>query len=287
MTHQVGSKLKLSDIKLELDIQGISKSFGDLGKKVEKDLIEGANNLAKMSHAHIVDEANNKLGSLSEIYKKNLPLPEKIEMDGEVIWLIKLKEPANWIEDGYKGGFMQHLLEQDLKSSDISDGASVKGIQTSKDGHKYRAIPFKHNQPPTTQSSNAMEVANEIKKSMKEQGISWGKIEKDADGSPRVGKLHSFSVDTARNKKDPSGTPYGKNVSVFQTRYDIKEGPRKGKTEIRKDILTFRVISDKSKEDGKWVREAREGVHFFEEIKKWAEDYWKSDILPAILKQYE
>ena len=260
----------MSDLKLEIDIDDLSNKFENVKKKVEADLIKGVDDLTKMTHAHILDEAKDKLGSVSDVYRDNLPLPERIDIGGETIWIIKLNKEALWIEEGVKSGFMEGLL----------NGKSAK---TSKDGKKYAVIPFKHNEKPSGQSSNARDVANEIKQSMKEQGISWGKIEYGQDGSPRTGKIHSFDVNTAKNKKDGSGTPYGQNVSIYQTKIKNKQG----KEEVRRDVMTFRVITEDHREQGKWTHPGREKADLLGEAVKWAENYWTTDLLPKILQKYE
>ena len=108
----------------------------------------------------VLELARDELKSLSRMYMDNVefsnPAPN--------FWVVTLKEPAMWIEEGRKSGFMQELL----------DGKSSK---VSKEGKKYAVIPFEHSKKPTEQSFKAQQLANQIKDVMKQKGLNWQKIE--------------------------------------------------------------------------------------------------------------
>jgi len=262
-------KNKMSDLKLDIDVDGLSNMFGNLKKKVQADLEEGVDGLAKMTHAKVLELADERLGSLKDKYRENVEYIEPVELSGEKVWIVKLNDPAMWIEDGRKSGFMDELL----------DGKSAR---TSKEGKKYAVIPFKHNESPSRQSTNAKQLAGQIKEEMGKKGLSWGKIEYGTDGSPRVGKLHNFDVETARKSKKHK-TPLTYGVSIYQTKVKNESGVEK----VRRDIMTFRIISEDHKDEGKWVHPGRKGDHLLDEAFKWAEQTWKNELLPAILKKYE
>lgn len=248
-------------LKFEVDSEKIAKDFGKLGDQIKKDIKEAVGSLASMTHARAHELARDELGSLSQTYSENLGFQQ---LD-ENLWVVSLDEKAMWIEEGRKSGFMRELL----------DGKSGK---VSKDGKKYAVIPFKHNQPPSRQSMTAQNLANQIKDAMEKKGLSWGKIETDSQGSPRIGKLHSFNVESAK-LKDSHKTPATYGVSVYQ--HKTPDGA------TRRDVMTFRVITEDHEKEGKWNHPGRKADKLLDKSLAWAENVWETQILPAILAKYD
>lgn len=259
----------MADLDFDIDVEGIAEKFGKLKERVKEDLTKGVESLAKMTHAKTLELAKEELGSLSQTYMDNV----EWENPEENLWVVTLKNPAMWIEEGRKGGFMEELLNG--KSSDV--GA---------DGKRYAVIPFKHNTSPSQQSPKAQELANQIKQEMKRRGVDWKKIEYDEDGSPRIGRLHRFNMDTARAKPQHK-YPLTHGVSVYQKYHDVQQKDGSVKQELRRDVVTFRTISEKHEREGLWMHPGREGAKILDEAFDWAVSYWESNILPEILKEYE
>ena len=51
--------------------------------------------------------------------------------------------------------------------------------------------------------------------------------------------------------------------------------------------MTFRVISEKHKDQGLWIHPGRTGANLFEKAHEWAQQTWENQIMPEILKEYE
>ena len=251
----------MADLYLEIDTEKLAEAFGEIGEKVKFDLRKGVETLALATRAKTQELARDELGSIAEIYLDNLDFTQ----EGETVWVMTLKKPAMWIEEGRKSGFMEELL----------NGKSAK---TNKQGQKYAVIPFKHNKGPARQSAKAQELAGQIKEAMRQKNIEWGKIEKNQDGSPRIRKLHSFNVESARAKPEHKN-PLTYGVTVYQTKRE--DGT------VRRDIMTFRVISEKHKDQGLWIHPGRTGANLFEKAHEWAQQTWENQIMPEILKEYE
>ena len=86
-----------------------------------------------------------------------------------------------------------------------------------------------------------------------------------------------------RDKNKKSVQSLSKNlqgVSVYQNK-----NPKTGKVE--RNIMTFRVISEKSKEEGKWNHPGRKGEKILDETFKWVEKAWQTQILPDLKRKYE
>lgn len=262
----------MSDLKFEINIDEISSQFGELKQKIAKDLKTGVEALASMTHAKTMELATTEINSVSKIYKDALDF-QQIE---EGIWVVSLDAKALWIEEGRKTGFMEELLNT---QSPESSGK----IKTSKEGHKYRVIPFEHSKNPSEQTARAKELTNQIKTALKEKGIPYKKIETDSEGSPRIGLLHKFDISSARLKDSHKNEPLS-GVAIYQKK-DAKTG------KIKRDIMTFRVISEKHRDEGKWVypenAKYAKGVKLMDKAFAWALNEWETKILPEILKKHE
>jgi len=215
----------MANLIFEIDPKDITDKITAIKDTTENDVIKSVEHLAAMTHAKAHELARDHLSSLSQTYTDNL----EFSNPSENLWIVILKNPAMWIEEGRKSGFMEELL-------------NGKSSKTNKKGEKYAIIPFKHNANPTQQSPKAQALANEIKNEFKKRGIPWRNLEKDARGDPKIGKLHRFNVDSAR-LSDKHKSPATHGVAVYQTKND--------KGQVRKDIMTFRIIHEKHREEGK------------------------------------
>ena len=194
----------MSDNKLRFNIntEELSSSFGELKSQVKKDLDSAASALATATERHIKEQAKLKLSSsLANRYRKAL----SVERPEANVHIISLNEDALWIEDGHDAWTMYDKL-----------GTSSKA-KISKDGHKYMTIPFDHSKAPTENSPAAQEIVNQLKKELKSRGINYRKLELNSDGSPKIGKLHTFNFDSAR-PTDKAKFPSLHGVTVYQNK---------------------------------------------------------------------
>lgn len=182
-------------------------------------------------------------------------------------WDITVEEGESFICNKiliHNSGFMEELL----------NGKSAK---TGKNG-RYAVIPFKHNENPSQQSEKATKLADEIKQALRKRNINWRKIEKNADGSPRIGRLHTINVETARLSPKHKTEP-GMGVSVYQSK--DKQG------NVRRDVVTFRIIHEKHRQEGLWVHPGRKGDKLMDKALDWAMNTWEKEILPMLLEKYK
>ena len=236
---------------------------------VQKDLYKSAENLANVTHAKVLELADSELGnSLKSMYRDNVEFNDSTVN----LWIVRLKAPAMWIEEGRKSGFMEELL----------NGKSGK---KGKNG-RYAIIPFKHNKNPSEQSPKAYDLAKEIQYELKKRGVNWQKIEETSDSTaenPRYkqGLIHKFNFNNPRAiaQKDIHKGPLTNGVAVYQTK-DKETG------KMRKDIMTFRVISEKHKNEGLWIHPGRPGSKLLDKAFDWAMDVWEREILPAVFTKY-
>lgn len=247
-------------LKIKIDTQSIAKQFKELALEVEQDLNKGVANLASITHAKVAEMASDELHSSRKQLMDNLGFEEI----NPGVWVVSIDQDALWIEEGIEPNF------------DMKPGL-LKGAQnTSKDGYKYRVIPMDHGKAPSQMNGYAQGLVAKIKANLKREGVPFKKIEKNANGSPRTGKLHEFSWDSEIPGK--GNTPALKGVSIYQT--ITKSG------NVRRDILTFRTVSGGPKSHGKWIHPGYDPKRFLDRAAEWATKEWEDKILPEILSKY-
>ena len=98
MSLDILGKIVSNPLVFSIDIEKITSHIQELKKELTKDLNKGAEGLAKMTHAKTLELATTELDSLARLFKDNVefsnPAPH--------IWVVTLKKPAVWIDDGRK-----------------------------------------------------------------------------------------------------------------------------------------------------------------------------------------
>lgn len=255
----------MADFKVNIDIAPLTQYLENFVKEINSDVKKSIKALAIDSHNHIKEEAQNKLHSFREKYLESLGPPEQMD---EYLWVITLKEDAEWIEMGRPEPY-------DMKPGLLKDG------KTSKDGHKYRIVPMNQAKTPTEMSPNSAgyetSMVDKVKSELKKLGIPYKKLEVDPrTGSPRIGKLHSLNIDSFTPGK--GNTPQLHGINIYQTKQ--KDGS------VKRSITTFRTVTDKEDQRDKWIHPAVEAKDFFKTTKEWAEKEWENKILPALAEKY-
>jgi len=240
--------------------------------------------MAQMIRGKAVELANQKLHSRRKMYVDALSIKE----GEDDVWLVSLAGSARWIDDGKSSW---NMLEDLLKSPKA---------KTAKDGSKYIVIPFDHSSGkgpastgPSAFGSSEQDIMATIKSEMKKRSIPFSKIEKNADGSDKMGRLHSFDITKAPLKtvdgpgmgKGPigevrqghEGVPFLQNISVYQG--------IAGNGKTKRSIMTFRVASSKHKDQGKWEHPAVEPVSILLEATDWALKQWETQLVPLLMKK--
>lgn len=270
-------------IFVQFDISDLIKLSQKLTSAAEKAMKEAGDFLAKQVRAHIVEEAHKKLHTRRQMFVEHL---RTFQVD-EDTWVVSLDAKYRWIDDGME----QHSMVDDLLKS--------KNAKRAKDGSKYAVIPFEHGPKGPTQMTPAQAtLLNTIKAEMKNRKIPYAGIEKAADGKAKLGLLHSFDITSSPVKtadvpgqgkgpigqvmQGPTGIPLLKGVRVYQKEVDDK----KGGTKIKKAIMTFRVVSSKHKEQGRWEHPGLDPVNLMEDGQKWAMEQWENLIAPQIVAKF-
>lgn len=275
----------MSDLYLQLDYSELEK-LGESIKDLERKVQEEAGKLAAMTHAHIVEEAQEKLHSRRQKFLDNLAFSQ-VDQD---TWVITVQRAAVWIEEGKPSGSMVDDL--------LGDNPKI-----SKDGVPYRVIPFEHSKAPTQQTTAQQNLTATVKQALKERNIPYGGIERDDKGKPKTGLLHKFDImdkpirqDMGRGQgqgpvgqvqQGNTGIPLLQGVRVYQKALFNDDGTPKvdkqGQQRASRSIMTFRVVSARHK-GNKWEYPGIEGMGFLDEAEEWAYREWSENILPRLLK---
>ncbi len=248
------------NLKFFIDAEALAATLKEFKEEAEKAIEEGVKNLAAMTHAKTIELANEKLKTTKKLYTDNLSFQEA----APGVWVVALDEPALWIEEGRKQG-------------DMTEDLLRKGAHTAKDGSRYKAIPFDHGKPSSQQSDFSKGLVAQIKSALKKANIPYKKLELDRSGSPRLGKLHTLNIASPFPSSRASHQALA-GLNIYQT--------KTAKGNVRRDIVTFRVVSSKHK-GSKWIHPGREASKFMDEALSWAEEKFDSEILPQIMEKFK
>jgi hypothetical protein len=246
-------------IKIEIDVAGIAQQFKDMALEVEQDLTKGVAKLAAMTHARILEDSQQELHTSRKKYAQAF---DEVQEVSPGVFALTLNQSALWIEEGLPENF------------DMKPGL-LKNSKTSGNGKKYKVIPFEHSKAPSEMSGYAQKVASRMKTQIEKRGVKFHKIEFNKNGSPRMGRLHEFDFKSEIPGK--GNTPIMKGVNIFQSM-------RGGK--VRRDVMTFRTVTDGPGSEGKFIHPGFTPKHYFEKATEWAVREWETAMLPEILKKW-
>lgn len=281
------------EFSLKLDLSEVVGATKSLSDEIQKKLEVAAKHLSLQAHAHVKEQAAQKLHTRLEQYNENLDF----EQLDKGTWAIIVREKGRWIEDGME----PHSMLDDLLASPKAKRA--------KDGSKYLVVPFKHNKGPTQQTPAQKEMLSALKQELKAQKIPYGKIERNPDGSPKVGLLHKmdlnkptqnrpghghegpagrpFAAHSPGGAEGPTGRPYLWGVRVYQHLKKNADGStktdKKGRAQASREIFTFRVASSKMQGSNKWFHPGMAPVNLLDDAYEWAKDQWDNHIAPELV----
>jgi hypothetical protein len=178
-----------------------------------------------------------------------------------------------------------------------------KSAKRAKDGSIYVVVPFEHKKGPTQLTPAQASLTETLRATMKQKKIPYGNLEKGPGGSPKLGLLHSFDINSAPMatqgpwgghsqgkgplgavQQGPTGIPLLQGVRVYQREVTDKAT---GKKSVKKSIVTFRIASSKHRAQGRWEQPGQEPLNLFDDAKEWAEKQWADEMVPAILAELE
>lgn len=264
---------------VNLDMSGIMDLL-QLPKVVKQQVASAGNALTAMTKDYMTTEAQHRLKSRRKMFIDGLSTYQ----ESADTWIINLDASVGWIEDGME----PHNMLDDLLSSPKA--------KTGKDGGKYLIVPFEHKKGATEMTPAQANLTQTIKAEFQKLGVPYGKIEKNNDGSPKLGVLHKIEITQLPLKsfdgpgqgdgpmgaaiQGPTGIPYLQGIQVSQRMVKNKNGGES----VRRDIMTFRVASSKHRsQSGRWDYPGVAPTHIMKDAAKWAAEQWEQKIAPQLL----
>lgn len=249
-------------LKITIDTRAIAESFKELAAEVQADLNKGVAQLAAATHSKVAEMANSELHSSKKTFTDNLGFQQV----APGLWVVSIDEKALWIEEGIEAN-------KDMKP-DLLKNATGQ----DKEGYRTKTIPFEHSKAPSQMNGYAQGLQAKIKSELRKRDLPYKKIERNENGSPRLGKLHTFDFKGGRAKSSWTDDPLTR-VTIYQTL--TKSG------NVRRDIMTFRTVSDNPNQKDKWIHPGMDGKKFLDRAQTWAETTWENEILPAIMDKWK
>lgn len=246
-------------LTIEIDAEGMAEAFGDLKFEVEEALTEAVKKASVMAYGIANELAAEKLRTRLKTYQEALHYEEV----SPGLWVISLDEKAMFIEEG--------LEPHDQRTTLLGKGAKI-----AKDGTKYRSIPFEHSKNPSQQTARAREISSWAKKLLKQNNIPYKKIEKDPQGNPLVGKLHTIKNSGTARPSAKAKFPALDGLNIYQT--------KQANGKIRRDIMTFRTIT--SKPGDTWQHPGLRPEKILDITFDKIQRIFDEEILPSVLSQY-
>jgi hypothetical protein len=277
----------MSDLlKLKFDLGPLTQLEEKMRTSLSDILREEGENLAMQSHAHVLELAAAELHTRREKFVKGL----KFDQVSQHTWMIVVPSEIVWIEDGLPENY--EMLDHLLKSPKA---------KIAKDGSRYVIVPFEKNNGKTDNTDYGREMRVIIQKELARRKIPFDRIERNEDGSAKLGLLHQVVIpdsvhplktDSApgpgkgkgpvgQPKQGRTGVPFLSGLRIYQRM--AQDGF--GRPRVNRHIMTFRVASSKQDRGSDWVHPGSAPMKFLDRTYDWAVKEWEDKIKPQILKR--
>lgn len=267
----------------------VNKSVADIKERVYSEVEK----LSISAHAFIIAKAQAELsGYIRKAFLGDDNRNVRWEKVSGQIWAVTIDEKAAWVVDGRPATFMRWLLYNNPKA------------KTSKAGDRYAHIPFTNAKlsGSSERNMNDPKAAYEsiVKKTMKEAGIPLRKIERNIDGTPKIGVLHKlpieppgtreqfpgmFSIPRTQETARRIGLPAHGGIFHLKGMLITQRLNQKGKP-VR-EAITIRTISSKHEAEGnRWIMPEVKPFNVLQQAHDHAQEEW-SKVLEAIKREYQ
>lgn len=273
---------------IHVDIAEAAKKLNQTADLIEGQLKQAVGSISAATHAYILQTVNSELTGFKRtayLGKENKNV-RWVDL-GNGMWVVEVDESARWLEEGRDRVFMDWLL---------------KNAKTAKDGSRYKVIPFSQEQgagktPGFHPHKPALQQMTQ--KLLKENKINLKKIDRDEQGRPKVGIVGHFSEgsmgraefkgETAPNKRDyfskprswedskNTGLPQHEGIFMLKGMTVVQTPDASAKHGVRKEAITYRVISSKHQQEGRWFYPKVEALNAVPRAAEWAQkelDNW-------------
>ena len=215
---------------LEESLKSIQKDINELSKETMEKAKEGVRALATQAHSLVIEKAQTRLKSTRQKYLDAVKIEKVQDDEFNTIWAVTLDKSANWIENEVPA---HEMIDEIIKGG--------KTPKTAKDGSKFKIIPFKHNKSPSQMSRAENQIANFAKNELKKAGLD--KVITDDKGNAKTGRVATLNITGPKAPVSKFNRPLLQGLTVYQRQVTTASG----KVMTKRDVMTFRVISEKQK----------------------------------------
>lgn len=287
-------------LRIAIDISEVAAKLNQTQELIEKKVTKGVEELSIRTHDWIIKKAsttfsddpfkkeyylglgkhgkNSTQQSTSDNRIDQTPKHVRWIKIGDGIWMVELDEKAEWLEDGREPTFMGDWL--------LKPGA--KGVKTAKDGSQYRAIPFKQTEDGKKYEGTKPLFAALVKKQAERQGINLKKIEKNIDGTPKLGTLHKLQMTPTlaqsqapglyskpRGPEEAEATGLKPHGGIYKLQGAVVVQRKTDKGKIKKETVVFRTISSKHR-GFRWMYPQVQPANIFKQAHEFALKEWEN-----------
>lgn len=247
--------------------QDVNDIIGELTQKVEA--------LTIQTHAKVLEFASQELHG----WQLNNFLGDggqniRWARASDSLWVVEIDESVGFYDDGRQ------------KTNMATEHWLLKNAKTSKSGHKYKVIPMEigkgSNNLGTAAALNTI-ATNAIKQARTSEGkrISRKKIERNPDGTPKLGVLHRIKAgppgpqsqypslfSKPRGPEESKSTGLPQHGGIFKLQgLAITQRMVKGK--VKREAVVFRVVSEKHR-NNRWMYPEIKAHNFLDRALDWA-----------------
>lgn len=247
---------------IDMKIYNLEESLRSVGKDIEKlseETIAKAKSqikvLASQTYGMVIEKASSMLKSRRKDYVAAVGLKKIHSSKNEEIWAVTLGRSADWIENGKEA---KNMLQDFLKSPKA---------KVAKDGSRYLTIPFEHSKNPSEMSAAELRIANYVKSQLKQHRLDRTIKQ---NGKPVIGRAATIDLTGPRAPVSKEGKPLLQGLTIYQ--HEVKG--KSGKTRIKRDVMTFRIASDKQVGKGLWDHPGLKGAKIFDQVEKEIDTIW-------------
>lgn len=278
-------------LKFTINADQLAANLQTTYEDIKKDVERGVQGLTAQTHAKVIELANDQL--------KGFQLKDFLGEGGENVrwskvgtnmWSVEIDESKMFYNDGRKSVSM------------LTDQWLLKNAKTAKDGSKYAVIPFRDNLRSNANSSGSKASStlgtmtrNAIRNARTPEGkrIPIRTIEKNKDGTPKLGILHKIKTQPMSQSQAPSlySSPRSQEMAlktglkahggIFKLE-GLAISQRKVGAGVKREAVTFRVASSKQIAEGRWMYPAITPHNFLQKAFDWAVQQW-----PQIQREIE
>jgi hypothetical protein len=278
------------EFKFNINAEAVAAQVQQDVESIYKELQDGVKSLTAQTHAKVLEFASQDLKgyNLKAFMGEN---GKNVSWDqvSDNIFVVAIDPSVGFYNDGRPPVSM------------ATESWLLKNAKTAKDGSKYRVIPFKHD---TKQTHGANAQLNSMAKNMIRQArtpdnkrIPLYSIEKNADGTPRIGTLHKIKAtppftqsqapslfSKPRSAEDAKATGLKAHGGIFKLE-GLAVSQRMVGPKVKREAVTFRVVSSKHQAEGRWLFPAIPAHRFLERAFEWATQTAWPEILSKIGKK--